>query len=111
MHDTGLIWQFIGVQCSQYNSCPSWRLIDNNSASSQIVSGAGYLYQMWYIGAIWRYTETPCNGGNCPGWQLLDNNPATTQIIAAGSNLYQRHKGGAVWKYTGTRCSGNSCPG
>ena len=111
LHSTGLIWEFMGVQCSQSNSCPSWRMIDNNSKTVQITSGGGRLYQRWNSGAIWRYTNTPCSGNNCPGWQLLDNNSATVEIVASGSNLYQRHSGGAVWKYTGVPCSASSCVG
>jgi hypothetical protein len=110
-HNTGLVWEFTGVQCSQFDFCPGWQLIANDSRTIQLVAGGSSLYMFQQSGAIWKYTGTPCNSTGCPGWQLVDNNAATIEIVASGDNLYQRHKSGAVWKYTGTPCSENSCPG
>ena len=85
-------------------------MLDNNPATTMIVTDGDHLYQLHNSGRIWRFTGTPCSGESCPGWQMLDNNPATTMIAAAGGKLYQLHNSGRIWLSTGTPCSGESCP-
>jgi hypothetical protein len=67
---------------------PRWQILDNNPATTQIVSDEEALYQLHNTGLVWKYTGTPLTG-----WLEVDNNPAT--------NLRQRDKGtfiSASWK-------------
>jgi hypothetical protein len=110
LHRDGRIWQYTGVPCTG-QSCPGWKMLDNNTATVAIVASGKKLYQLHRDGRIWQYTGVPCTGQSCPGWKMLDNNPATIAIAAGGDKLYQLHRDGRIWRYTGVPCTGQSCPG
>ncbi|QMW22930.1 M12 family metallo-peptidase [Sandaracinobacteroides saxicola] len=110
LHSSGRIWQSLGTSCAG-NSCPGWRMLDNNPATRAISASTSNLFQLHSNGRIWRWLGAACSGNSCPSWQMIDNNPATRTIVAAGFSLYQLHNGGRIWRWQGTPCAGNSCPG
>lgn len=86
---------------SVYPKIASWHLLDNNTATVDIVVDDANLYQLHNSGWIWQYTGTPLTG-----WLALDNNSSTKKIVAANGSLFQIHHSGYIWKYTGVPLTG-----
>jgi hypothetical protein len=74
----------IHVQCNQFNSCPGWQLIDNNSKSAQIESGGGQLIK---CGKTAPFGATPeMRVKTAIAWlATVDNNSTTIEIVASGT--------------------------